>query len=540
MNDRRRIAGIIPAFFFIFLILGSCLKDDFDFSKLAAPTLEPDLAAPLIHSNLLLSKILPKGSLIVEDPNTHMLTLVYETELISLKAEDYITIPEQHSTSTNMIPAIVFSPGLDTTLSYDRNLLFLNPESGQRIDSFFIKTARINFDFSSNINHNFTITVSIPTAKKNNIPFKAVFEHTYTGTLPVTGNVALDFSGYKIKLNQGPSDSTIIPVHFEINVTGDNNSNFPPYSFTLNTEISQIRFERIYGYLGQFEYPLSDSLELGIFKNTFTGHIQFGDLKLSLQTRNSIGMPMQLKVNEIKAYSSKVPPYMVDLIDNPDFPNPLVFYSPDVYHAGQTVITNYTFTPFNCNLNEALNISPQYMHFDITGKSNPDGNPAAENFVLDSSRFSIVARVDLPFFGAVSDFSMEDTLDFTFNDITNIDEFAFRMVTMNRFPVNIQLQAYFADSQYHILDSLIYDQNYVLIKAAAVGGAPLYRIIEDPPPPVYTYLPKPLNRERLSRLANCKKMLIRAGLSSTNNGLVKIYSDYNLDVRMGARVTINY
>lgn len=541
MHRRKRYIIFFTGFMVLSLtIFFSCNKDDFDFNKLVVPELEGDGAVPLIHSSLQLNRILPRGSILVEDPVTGLVTLIYQKELISLKAEDYITIPEQQESYTKHNLDISVSPGVDLTMNFDQVLSFHPPESGQRIDSVFFKSAVIDLGFNSGINHNCSITVDLPTATKDGMPFHAVLQHNYDGNLPVTGTLQLDLSGYKINLNAGGGGTQVFPVHFAVTVLGDNNPNLSPYSITFNVKISQIRFSKIFGYLGQYEYPLSDSLELSIFSNNFSGSIQFEALKLFLTTFNSIGMPMQLNINEIKAYSTKNPPYMVDLIDNPSFPNPITFLSPDIYHVGDVVNTVTTFTTTNCNLNQALNISPKYIHFDFTGKSNPSGNPADENFLLDTSRFKVEARVELPFFGSISDFILSDTLNFTFTDIDYLEELSFIMVTLNRFPLNVGLQVWFTDEQFTRLDSLIYGDNYTMIQAAPVGGPPDYRIIEDPPPSPFIYHPQALTRQRLDRLGSCRKMIIYGELNTTNSGLVKIYGDYNLDVRLGARAKYKY
>ncbi|MHC1706548.1 MAG: hypothetical protein AB9842_03380 [Bacteroidales bacterium] len=540
LYNKRIIPGIGGVMAFFLLFLTACLKEDFDFNKLSDPDLEMEGAVPLIHSNLQLDRILPENSLLVQDPVTGLITLVYETEIFSLIAEDYLKIPDQEQTYTKDNLDILVAPGVDISMNFQEEFSFEPPVSGQRIDSVFIKSGLITLDYFSGINHNCSITLSLPSVTKNGTPFIAEFQHSYTGNLPVSGALQLDLTGYKFLMNTGTGGSQEFPIHIDITVFGDNNPNLSPYSISFNTRISDLRFSKIFGYLGQFDYSLSDSLELAVFSNNFSGSIQFEDLKLSLTTTNSIGMPMQLNINEIKAFSSKNPPYVVDLIDNPAFPNPISFNSPDISNVGQTVQSTTLFTTSNCNLNQALNISPRYICFDFTGKSNPANNPADENFVLDSSRFKVLARVELPFYGSIKDFALTDTLDFTFNDIDRIEEFAFLMVTKNRFPLNVELQVRLLDEQYNPLDSLIYDNNFTVLQAAPIGGPPLYRVIDNPAVPAYSYHPQPLTRERLNKLKDCKKMIIFGRLNTTNSQLVKIYNDYNLDVRMGAKVRFTY
>ncbi len=538
MNRMVSILTVRRMYLFLALLfLLSCKKEDFDFSRLSTPEIEMEGAVPLVHSNLQLKRLLPGGSLIEEDPQSGLLTLIYETEILSLKAGDYIQIPEQEGSFSRNDLEIIVAPGIDFTIPFYDTLDFTPPVTGQRLDSIQLKKAVIDLEYISGINHNCAVTFRFPTATKNGQAFECQFDNTYTGSLPVTGTIHLDFTGYTLKLITGPGGIQQLPLNFEVKVFGDNNPNLSPYTFTLNAKISQIRFNGIFGYLGQYEYPLNDSVVLGIFSNNLSGSIQFEDLKLKLTTDNSIGMPMELDIQEITALSTKNAPYSVDITDNPLFPNPVSFLSPGIHQVGQSVQSTTLFTTGNCNLNQALNIAPQKIIFRLNGRSNPAGNPADENFVMDTSRFRVTARVELPFYGSITDFALTDTLNFDFEDIEELEAFSFIIVSRNRFPLNIDLQVLFADENGSLLDSLIYDSQFTLLQAAPVGGPPNYRVIDDPPVPAFTYQPPVLTRQRLESLGKTKKMIIRALLNTSNSGLIKIYSDYNLDVRLGAKAT---
>ena len=536
-----------PGLKFLFLtgigflvMLISCAKEDFDFSKFANPKLEPDLAIPLIHSNLSLKNLLPGGGIIVEDSITHNLQLVYETTVYSKKAEDYIQIPQQQETFTIDGLNIPAPTGTSLNLPYDKYLVFTPPTVDQRIDSIVFKSGKLNLEINSNINHSGSVEIELPFAAKNGTPVHTTLSHTYNGTGPVSNQVEIDLSGCKINLSTLTGGGKAIYIHFVIKIDGDNNPDLSPYTFSLSARLSQLQFSKIFGYLGEYTYSMKDSIEIAIFKNNFNGHIQFGDLSIALKTSNSIGMPMQIDVHELKAYSKKNAPYVVDITANPGFINPIPFPSPDLNHVGQSVDTTYLFNASTCNLVQALNIAPTWVKFDMSGKSNPAGNPALENFILDSSRYSTKIRIVLPLFGSISGFWVSDTMNFNFSDVDNIEEFAFIMTTVNRFPIDIWLQAYFADENNIVLDSLMYSGGTYLVRAAAVGPPPDYYVPLFPPPPAHTFYPQPLDKARLQRLSSIKKLILKAGLNTYDNSLVKIYNDYNLDIRMGARIKATY
>jgi hypothetical protein len=145
----------------------------------------------------------------------------------------------------------------------------------------------------------------------------------------------------------------------------------------------------------------------------------------------------------------------------------------------------------------------------------------------------------MPLYGLLNGFWLQDTINFEINKLDNIEQIEFKINSTNHFPIDAEMQVYFADSRYRVLDSLIYpDDDPIVLKAAPVGGPPDYRVIEYPPPQEYTFIPEPLTRNRLDKLENCKKLIIRPKLSTYQQRLVKIYSDYTIDVKIGTRVKL--
>ena len=513
----------------------SCNKDDLDIRKFSWSNLQPVAALPLIHSRMDVYDLLPDD--LIDLDSNNVFVLIYEKEIQSFRAGDSIHIPDQQNSF--LIDDIYLEAPQDQTieLPYFKDFGLVLPESGQRLDSCHIKSAIITLKFTSSINHDCKVNISLPSAFKDGLPFETTLDYEYEGTSPVTDSIILDFSGYRFITNPD-GDMMQLPLDFVVEVTGDDHPNLSPYYVQLDVRISGIEFSAIYGYLGQYEYQLKDSVELDIFKNTLQGLFYFKELRLSFTTLNSIGMPIEMVIDELTAHSPRNPPYVVDLTDHPQFPNPLRIPSPDILHAGHQAESTFVFTPSNCNLNEALSICPRYIDFSVTGKSNPDNDPTDENFDMDSSRFSLKAVVELPFFGSVEGFILEDTLDFSIEDNAKLHEIEFVVVSVNRFPIDARIQVYFTDDHLNVLDSLIYGSDPYLVRAAAVSGPPDYRVITAPPP--HTFIPQRITRERLDKLTKCTRMICHAGLNTTNNGLVKIYSDYDIDLTIGAKVYFSY
>ncbi|MCK9616302.1 MAG: hypothetical protein M0R21_00535 [Lentimicrobiaceae bacterium] len=520
-------------------VLASCLKD-YDFDKMTDPDWNASWAVPIVNSKLSLEKILNKDdNYFIEDEQTHQLSLVYKTQLLSQTAEEFLTIGDQNIhvvTDTLNIDA----PTGDTSLYIITKYYQFNPPNeGQRIDSLFIKSALISLNYMSFINHNAILKVKIPGASKNGNIFQENIAYTFTGSLPVTGDKQLDFSGYKITLDSSPGHTNELAVIIELRVIGDNNPNNSPYTFIFDADITGVKFSKVFGYFGQYEFPFNDSITFNLFRNNIHGDFRLEDVKLRVMANNSMGMPLAIHIQELKAHSSINAPYNVNINDHLSFPNPLFIPAPDEQHIGQSADTTYVFSSANSKIINAINISPQYILFDIIGKSNPANNPNAINFIYDTSRFTVDLQVEMPLYGLLNGFWLQDTINFEINKLDNIEQIEFKINSTNHFPIDAEIQVYFADSRYRVLDSLIYpDDDPIVLKAAPVGGPPDYRVIENPPPQEYTFIPEPLTRNRLDKLENCKKLIIRPKLSTYQQGLVKIYSDYTIDVKIGTQVKL--
>ncbi|HQH18743.1 MAG TPA: hypothetical protein PKZ43_04250, partial [Bacteroidales bacterium] len=63
--------------------------------------------------------------------------------------------------------------------------------------------------------------------------------------------------------------------------------------------------------------------------------------------------------------------------------------------------------------------------------------------------------------------------------------------------------------------------------------APSYKVIT----PTEKHLSIQINQQKMDNLLKAEKLIILANLSTTNNGVdkVKIYSDYEIDVKLGVQ-----
>lgn len=511
------------------LLIVSCFdKRDFAFDKIAAFQWEPNLAAPIIKSTLTMKDLISNAdtNVLVEDAS-NFLSIVYKASVFSERADEIISIENQNFNSAWTFPTGTITDS--ATFSYFINTNFTAP-NGERFDSIYVKSGSLQFNLNGNLNHNGKLRIIIPYAKKNGIPFRRTIMYNYNNSLPVITNNTFDLSGYTFSFG---TDNKL-NINFSITVYADANPNNSPYTLNLNEAFQDIKFHKIFGYVGKRSFSINqDSVDFDIYQNNIDGSIQLEDPKLNIYIRNAYGMPINVNFTKLDAKSSVNPPYIVPITGS-GLPNPLLIQAPTFAQIGQSILTKISLSKTNSTIVQAVNLSPNYLDFLVEALSNPNGNPATDqNFVIDSSKFEVDIEAELPLFGSASGFKLQDTVDFDLgDDIDEVEWVILKVYTSNGFPLDVSMQIYFADSLGNKLDSLLTSIDQI-ISSGIVGPAPSYKVIT----PTEKHLSIQIDQKKMDNLLKAEKLIILANLSTTNNGSdkVKIYSDYEIDVKLGVQ-----
>ena len=525
--------------FLLFLIstfISSCVKEgDFDFDKMVKNQYDPVFAAPFVNSRLYLQDILKDTSGIVQVNTDNTLKLVYSSKnLVSIMAKDLFEIPNQ-SVETDTSNMALFAPiGDSNYYSITKPYSFELPKPGQRLDSCFIKNGKLKLKINTDINHSGRITLTIPNIKyPNGNVLKVEIPIQYTNqSIPYVVEIPdIDLSGCAIKFGNAPGQNNELVFKYEHWLYKDGNPYNNPYFIQLNDSIVNISYNKLFGYIGQYDFPLGDTTDINVFNTQLAGQFELNNVKVGINLKNSYGLPIQIKVDKIQAQNGN------SVVNVTDFPatNPFDINYPDINQVGQSVSTIIPMTQ-SFHLANAVNISPKRIIYQVSGKSNPTNNPNIQNFVLDTSKFDVGIEVELPMEGKVGGFVLQDTLAFELSKINEIKEISFRINTNNAFPLDANLQVYFTDILYNVLDSLITTGGEV-IKSGIVN--PVTQLVVTPTSKL-TLVDVP--RNRLDKIAIAKKMIIRAKLVSYNydgNQVVKITNNDYIDIKMAMKAKLN-
>lgn len=523
----------------LLILVQSCVKDgDFDFKKMAQNQLSPTIAAPFVNSKLSLKDIIKDTSGIIHVNFDQSLKLVYSTNnLYSIMAKDLFVIPDQ-SIKTDTSNFNFVAPPLGDSTFYSiitpYSLQMPDTSQKQRIDIVYLKSALLKLLIETNVNHSGRIELTIPNIRNNQgDTFKIQIPNHYSPIItpiPYTIPVNFDLSGYTIYLNNSPGHTNEITFYYKHWIYGDNNFNGINYYTHLNDSITNIQYGKLFGYIGQYDFNLKDTTFFDIFtNNTLLDNLQINNINVGVKYTNSYGLPVLVKVDKFQANSGT---NTVNVHDFP-IPNPFSLDYPKVslHQVGQT-ITGSIPAVQSTDLASAINIAPKYIVYNVSGKTNPTGSTSEENFILDTSKFTVAVNLELPLEGTVGGFVVQDTIDFSLDKISQIDEVTFKILTTNDFPLSADMQVYFANQICIPIDSMITTPGQQIVVSGIVD--PTTRKVISPSTKMTEVY---IDNTRVQKLKYAKKLIIRAKLYSYNypNQVVKLFNDNYINVKIGMK-----
>jgi hypothetical protein len=521
------------------LFITACIKDNFDFKKLGKSPWNPNLAIPLVYSKLTIEDIInaaDKDENIQVDANKFC-TIVYRDRLFSLQAKEIINIPDQafnNYLSLSPLEIATLNGTGTVTVNYTQTINFNSGTT--QIDSIIFKLLTLNIFTSSDFNHSGSLVVTIPSAVKNGTPFQT--------TIPLNPNSSsnnnYDLSGYKFDMTLGNTTTNQFQILYTLTLTNSGNPTSPTNKVSVQVSFNNNQFDIIHGFIGQIALsPYEDTVLVKIFNNSFgTGVFRLVDPYMEIGIKNSFGLPISGTFDYIKGYNP-ISNLTFDISNTPGVPNPLNIPTPTI--IGQSASTSFSLTNANTGglMTEMINEQPKHIIYKLNSTSNVP-LPAIRNFVIDTSQFTIDMNLYLPLHGRAFDFIFQDTLDFKFDKIQELDNVLIRTYINNGFPIDIYVQAYFV---YHdtISNTITYLDSLVVPSQIFMRSANVDLTSGRVTTPTSKITDIVADRIKLTRISNANKVLVRATGASTNNGVpnVKIYSDYTIEVKIGVQTQLN-
>jgi len=520
--------------------LASCIKsEDFDFDKLKEIEWNPTLAVPLVSSDLSIMDMIKQtgdsSNFTVDGQG--FVTLVYKDRLYSINPMEKFTIPATTFSVSHTFSALeanAIAAGTPFSLPISQEIK-LTPADSIRIDSLIYTKGDFTVTITGNVTNSGSIALSIPSAKKNGVALST------TITPLANGVTSVDLSGYKFDLTKVAGKPSTFLLSATLTIAQAPANTLSGKTITFNFAQHTDNIKSVSGYLGRF-YLVDDkkTININLFNNAFKiGKFNLVNPYFIFTFHNSIGLPLNLRFTQLTGESSE-DGSTISLVGNPGIPNPITIQTPlysDINPAVSTIRIDNVGT--NGAISNLLNVlKPGNIIYNFYSLTNPSGD-VSENFLRDNSKLDIDVEFGLPLHGSVENFAIQDTFDFQFENIEEVESMLIRTYIENEFPLEAKMQVVFTDANFVRLDSLVTSTDtdaQIIIPAGEVNLTT--GVLTQAKTKTSNFL---YPKARITKITGAEKILVKAVLNTTgasSNTNIKIYDTYKMKVKLAAQAEI--
>lgn len=515
------------ALFLVLIIVGitSCRKEPISW--------DVDTLFPILRTRLTLQKAIPSEN--ISTINGNELQLEYQGNLIQIKLDSSLTIPDTSISDTFLLPigSITFQPG--QTFLEDSN--FTRYEFGNsQLTHLNINSGKMEINISSTLDGPSVLEYSLPTMIKNGIPlFINEKVPASINGIPTIIKKTIDLSGYEISLTGlQNNDYNVLASKYRAYI----DSSSSPVVVTAGQEFiaTNTLFEINPSYLrGSFGSERTEIKEVNtpidFFSNIIEGDISLDESSLVIEINNAVGVESSVTVNEIKGINTQTQSEVI--LKSPLSNTPIninratetngIFSSP--YPSTHTTLLDKS----NSNVTTFISNLSNEMSYDISVDLNPLGNTSHGNdFLYGNTGMEINVDAKIPLRFNANNLTFVDTSDFSFDstnqDQTNkiIDGFL-NVYNTNWFPFSLDLQFYLLDEQFVVLDS-VFDSPQTINAATPVFG-----VVDQPQNSMFS---TPLTPTKINHLYQTKSITTLVKMNSADTGVIKILDSYFIDTKV--------
>lgn len=513
------------------LLFTSCLKDLYetveDFENVERVKWDPDFAGPLVKTSMSLQDLALDSIAYVSTDQDGLLYLVYEGEAGSLTGSEIVSLDDQQfDVNVSLSPAQISDINInDSVMAFYNVPITFNFTNDMDLDSFILQEGELAIELTNQLPSDCRVVFNMPSVKQNN--------ETLNNSVSVAagGNATLSFplSGARFNLASLSPAYNRLPVDVFLYVK--KGSRLPSLTDQLNVKVrfKNLDYEHLFGLFSSEKIQsIHDTLDLNVVENAGIKGFTIEDPRLKFRFYNSFGVPVIAGIEPVEFISSGGSTTGIIGI-----PSPLPIPVPTYQQIGQLLVDSFELNKQTSNFASELSKKPSRFSYFAEGAIAPGSK---RGFLSHNSIFKVEVAAEVPLWGSVQAFVLEQESDFVADlpeETDYIRSLNLKLFSVNRFPMSIELQAYFMDSNGQVLDSLLSDGSQLLPAASVDANG---RVNEGSP---HT-LNIPFNQSRIGALKAANRIKIRAQLDTYNSGgnypSVKFYEDYDLKIRLALQV----
>ena len=498
-----------------FILLPSCDYSYIDeLDNIRDYTYGPVVALPLVDASISFDDLIDVGDFGgIEVDEEDLVTLVYLGQIFSVPASDIFSVKDQSQ-----------------VISYE-NIVPTGSDGMTLPPKVFLITFDNNeiLTYISFLEGMFSVSAQADQLAQDGYNLEATFRilNSYDSQqLPINGTVTLnnpgeaDLTGSRIEFE---NQANFFLVEYKLFITGNGTPDNAPYTIEFSQEMTGLKFDLVKGYIDQINFPVGNtSVALSLFNNATLGSLVFENPTIEFTMDNSFGAEIDLSIEEF--YATTIEEEIIP-VTGPAIDEPWRVYASETHEA--PVLTTFKLLDnSNTNLFDITEQSPKKLYYEVTGLINPDATQQTTNWIKHDSNLSIDMEVNLPLWGRINIFELQDTTELSVSDLPDELEWVeLRMNFSNGFPLNVALDLILLDENNNPIDTLFPLQDK-LLDAAPVN--PATSIAEEP---VISTRIERLDDKKLENLRKATNLLIEARLSSYNHEsgtTVKILDTYRI------------
>lgn len=527
MNRFVLLLFITTAFLFT-----SCFNEIVeDFQNIDELQWNPTLAVPLVHGSFTIAEFaeeLSGDQFATTSRDDGLVVFVYsQEELKSETAEEMVTIQDQNY-SYSLKPDALDLPDLPIsgTISVQEQHQFdVTTAEDDKLYSVLLKGGSLDLDLNGTFACSGDLVFDFPSLVKDGTALQVTFNWTYDGTNTQVMQQSIDLSQYDIDFTNGGTTTNYFHFTTTLTLTYENQPVTATDEIALNMDLQSLQFSQtlvnvsnraIANENGSFTLNFMDELAGGVY--------YFDEPSIHFTFLNSFGVPIQASVNSVTAHSTD----RGDLSLTGDIVNrPFTLGHPTVNEIGTVVESELTIDHTNSNIPDILAFQPNTISYSFGGQVNPFSTNDI-HFALDTSQVTANIELQLPMIGRFRNLTFTEQYDFEGTDLEDLENALFRLNTVNGLPINADLQLYFLGSTGNFIDSLIYDDQRILL----AGTTDTQGKVTSPSEKVIEVA---LSEDRLIPISRATRLVLRSTLNTPDNNTmsVRIYEEDRLTVNLG-------
>jgi len=502
-----------------FLLLFPACKNFNDLKDVEIVSGNAEFAIPLVTAKTSLQDILEnfdEKTIIEIDPDG-LIRLKYFGDVVTRRSDEIL------ADAVSSIPSVI--PVTDTLFE----LPFSSPEELE-VDLAVLKSGSLQYGYVYQGDEAVDLTISLPQVQKEGEALVLPTLHMNgASTLPPGLVPPIDLTDYHLV----PDENGSLFVRYHAITASGERIKLSLVTINLNA----LEFSYIEGFLGNhIQEGGRDTIAIEFFENWIQGDVRFEEPLIKINIENSFGIPTRSIINvfQIQTTDGQTLELQSDFINNNGVDG-IDFAFPSLAEVGETAFMSFPFDKSNSNIVEVLSSRPIALDYDVDALTNPDTLTEIRGFLTDSSFYRVQVEVELPTYGAASDFVALDTFDLDLSSYDNVEQTEFKIITDNGTPLNIDVQVFFADENGVVLDSLLDNSLQQLVAAAPVNGEGI--VIERTSKETLA----PFSGERFNKIRSSSQLILRAAFSTINDGQtpVKMFNDQEIEIRMGMKIKTN-